>query len=199
MSANPSITTWIGQLREGNPEAAQPLWERYFAQLVAIARNKLRGTSRRATDEEDVALSAFHSFCQAAQHFPRLTDREDLWQILVMLTARKAYQERRRQQSLKRGGTGEGRDQSQASTIEEAAELDQIIGTEPRPEFAVMVAEQFEKLLALLPTEELRQVARLRLEEFTPPEIATRLECTERTVQRRVALIRSLWEKEAWA
>lgn len=197
MSANPSITTWIGQLREGNPEAAQPLWERYFAQLVAIARNKLRGTSRRAADEEDVALSAFHSFCRAAEQFPRLSDREDLWQILVMLTARKAYQERRRQQSLKRGGAGEGADQSQALALDEAAELDQIVGAEPAPEFAVMIAEQFEALLALLPTDELRQVARLRLEEYSHPEIAAKLQCTERTVHRRVALIRSLWEEAA--
>src|SRR5262245_7518831 len=150
MSANPSLTTWIGQLRVGNPEAAQPLWERYFARLVAIARNKLRGTSRRDADEEDVALSAFHSFCRAARQFPRLTDRDDLWQVLVMLTARKAYQQRRRQQSLKRGGTGEGRDQGQAATLEEAAALDEIVGTEPRPEFAVMVAEQFDVLLAVL-------------------------------------------------
>src|SRR5262245_4936779 len=106
MSIEHSVTTWLGKLRGGDEEAAQRLWERYFARLVELARFKLQGTSRRAADEEDVALSAFHSFCRAAadDRFPRLNSRDDLWQVLVMLTARKAYQERRRQQALKRGG-----------------------------------------------------------------------------------------------
>ena len=92
-----SVTTWIGCLRDGKPDAAQELWERYFSRLVDLARQKLRGTSCCAADEEDVAISAFHSFFQNADNFPRLDNRDDLWQILVMLTARKAFQERRRQ------------------------------------------------------------------------------------------------------
>src|SRR5262249_10982176 len=100
---DPSLTTLIRLLPPGDAAAAQPLWERYFERLVAFARGKLHGVSRRAADEEDVALSAFHSFCRAAQRFPRLNDRDDLWQVLVMLTARKAFQERRGQQALKRG------------------------------------------------------------------------------------------------
>jgi hypothetical protein len=53
----------------------------------------LQGNRPRAADEEDVALSAFHSFCRDAEagRFPELGDRKDLWQILVMLTARKAW------------------------------------------------------------------------------------------------------------
>jgi RNA polymerase sigma factor (sigma-70 family) len=189
---DPSVTTWIGLLRAGDPAAAQPLWERYFARLVAFARSKLHGVSRRAADEEDVALSAFHSFCQAAQRFPRLNDRDDLWQVLVMLTARKAFQERRGQQRLKRGGTAT----DGPRTAEDVA-LDQIVGAEPTPEFAVSLAEHFEALLAKLPSEELRQIARLRLEEHSSAEIAERLGCTERTVGRKLVLIRSCWEKDA--
>ena len=102
--SDPSVTTWIGLLREGNSDAAQQLWERYFSRLVEFARGKLRGTGRQAADEEDVALSAFHSFCVAAERFPRLNNRQDLWQVLVMLTARKAFQQRRRQGAQKRGG-----------------------------------------------------------------------------------------------
>ena len=48
---------------------------------------------RAATaDEEDVALSAFDSFFRSAEQgrFPRLSDRDDLWQILVLVTTRKA-------------------------------------------------------------------------------------------------------------
>jgi len=191
-----SVTTWIALLRQGDAAAAQPLWERYFARLVAFARGKLHGASRRAADEEDVALSAFHSFCRAAQRFPRLNDRDDLWQVLVMLTARKAYQERRGQQALKRCGTA-GADGPRTAAAAEAVALDEIVGAEPTPEFAVSLAEHFEALLAKLPGEELRQVARLRLEEYSSVEIAERLGCAERTVRRKLVLIRSYWEKDA--
>jgi len=193
---DPSVTTWIALLRGGDFAAAQPLWERYFTRLVTFARGKLHGVSRRAADEEDVALSAFHSFCQAAQRFPRLNDRDDLWQVLVTLTARKAFQQRRGQQALKRGGTASAEGPRTAEAAEAVA-LDEIVGAEPTPEFVVSIAEHFETLLAKLPGEELRQIARLRLEEYSSAEIAERLGVTERTVSRKLVLIRSYWEKEA--
>ena len=196
MPGEASVTTWIGQLRQGNPAAAQELWQRDFAQLVDVARDRLRGASRRAADEEDVALSAFHSFCQAAarDRFPRLGSRDDLWQVLVMLTARKACQERLRQSTVKRGGQQDIQGGRLCPTIEDT-DLDEILGKEPDPEFTAMIAEQFEQLLALLPDEDLRQVARLRLEEYTNTEIAKRLGCSERTVERKLSLIRGFWEE----
>ena len=193
MTSEGSVTRWLGPLQAGDPAAAQVLWERFFRRLVALARKKLSGAPRRAADEEDVALSAFHSFCRAAQRFPRLNDRDDLWQVLVMLTARKAFQERRGQQALKRGGTA-GADGPRTAA---AVALDEIVGAEPTPEFAVSIAEHFEALLAKLPGEELRQIARLRLEEYASAEIAERLGCTERTVSRKLVLIRSYWEHDA--
>jgi RNA polymerase sigma factor (sigma-70 family) len=194
VSSGDSVTTWIGRLRDGDHDAAQRLWERYFGKLVTFARGKLQGVSRRAADEEDVAISAFHSFCQAAQRFPRLNNRDDLWQVLVMLTARKAHAERREQQTLKRGGTADTEGQRTVGVA--GVELDEIIGEEQTPEFAASVAEQFEVMLAKLPEAELRQVARLRLEEYTSEEIADRLGITERTVRRKLVLIRSYWEKD---
>jgi DNA-directed RNA polymerase specialized sigma24 family protein len=41
----------------------------------------------------------------------------------------------------------------------------------------------------------LREIARLRLEDSSNSEIATRLQCSERTVERRLALIRAVWEE----
>src|SRR3984893_18595241 len=87
-----SVTRWIGALQAGDHAAAQQLWERYFRRLVGLARKKLQGASRRAADEEDVALSAFNSFFRCAEQgrFPNLVDRDSLWRLLVVLTARKA-------------------------------------------------------------------------------------------------------------
>jgi hypothetical protein len=67
MSSPGSVTCWIQQLKAGERAATQALWESYFQRLVARARRQLAGVPRRAADEEDVALSAFDSFCRAAE------------------------------------------------------------------------------------------------------------------------------------
>jgi hypothetical protein len=105
MSVPGSVTQWIAQLKAREAAAAQPLWERYFRRLVALARRKLHATPCRAADEEDVALSAFASFFRAAQQgrFPRLTDRDDFWPLLVVLTLRKALRLARADRRRKRG------------------------------------------------------------------------------------------------
>ena len=33
-----SVTSWLRRLQEGDREAVQPLWERYYPRLVALAR-----------------------------------------------------------------------------------------------------------------------------------------------------------------
>src|SRR4051794_23659125 len=48
MDPEGSVTRWISLLKEGDHAAASPLWEKYFHRLVALARNRLRGTPRRA-------------------------------------------------------------------------------------------------------------------------------------------------------
>src|SRR5262245_24320 len=87
MSSRGSVSDWISQLKGGDAAAVQKLWEAYFPRLVGLARKKLRELPGRAADEEDVALSAFDSFCDgvAQGRFPQLTDRDDLWHILVTI------------------------------------------------------------------------------------------------------------------
>src|SRR5262245_14385853 len=124
-STGGSITHWIGRLRAGDQAAAQPLWERYFRQLVALAPKRPEGTPRRAADEEDAALSAFHSVCRGIERlrFPQLVDRGDLWRLLVVITARKALALVRRETRQKRGG---GKVQFRAESDEDA--LAQVLG-----------------------------------------------------------------------
>ena len=85
MSTTGSVSHWINLLKEGDGAAVERLWKSYFPRLVGLARKKLREAPRRAADEEDVALSAFDSFCDGAAggRFPQLTDRDDLWLYLL--------------------------------------------------------------------------------------------------------------------
>jgi DNA-directed RNA polymerase specialized sigma24 family protein len=194
-----SVTLWIGALRGGDLAAAQPLWDRYFARLVGLARARLR--SRRspgaAEDEEDAALSAFDSFCRAATRgrFTRLDDRDDLWRLLVALTERKAADQMRRARRLKRGGgrVRTGGDTADGGRDNEPTGLDGIVGPEPTPEFAAEFAEEYRRLFEALRDEELRRIAVWKLEGHTVDEIAVQLGCARRTVARRLELIRTIW------
>ena len=188
MSSEGSITRWIDQLQAGDLAAAQPLWERYFHRLVELARRKL-GAKPRGADGEDVALSAFDSFCRGLKRgrFPDLQDRDNLWKLLVVLTARKACHLMRDEKRLKHGG-------SQTKGTDE--ELEQVVSREPSPEFAAELAENCQRLLDLLGEAELRTVALSKMEGYTTEEIAGQLKCAPRSVERKLRLIRSLWEKE---
>jgi DNA-directed RNA polymerase specialized sigma24 family protein len=190
LSCEGSVSHWLDQLKGGDPAAAQPLWERYFQRLVALARTKLQGAPRQLADEEDVALSAFDSFCRAAGQgrFPQLNDRHDLWRLLVSITARKALDQRRYEGRQKRGGA--------AAEADEAADLAEIVGREPTPAFAAQVAEECQRLLASLGDTELEEVALRKMEGYTTEEIASQLGYVNRTVERKLHLIRSIWSKE---
>jgi DNA-directed RNA polymerase specialized sigma24 family protein len=194
MSSPGSVTAWIAALRAGDPLAAQQLWEGYFGRLVGLARHKLRGRPRAADDEEDVALSAFDSFCRAAADrcFPRLSDPDDLWQLLVLLTARKACRLIQHEGRQKRGGNAV---RHMSALADEVAGVAEVVGREPTPEFAAEVAEECRRRLESL-DEGLRAVALAKMEGYTNPEIATRLGVVERTVERRLRLIRKLWADE---
>ena len=196
MSTEESVSHWLGQLKAGDHAAAQPLWERYFHRLVGLARQKLRAAPRRVADEEDVALSAFASFCRGAEagRFPQLADRDDLWRLLVTLTVRKAHRLVRDEQAQKRGGGAVVGETGQAD--DSTPSLEQVIGREPTPAFAAEVAEECQRLLACLGDDELRSIAVWKMEGATNPEIAARLGCALATVERRLLVIRRIWQKE---
>jgi DNA-directed RNA polymerase specialized sigma24 family protein len=195
-----SVTRWIGALKDGEQAAVQPLWERYFQRLVQLARAKLRAGRHGATvDEEDAALSAFDSFCAgvARGRFPRLDDRNDLWRLLVTLAARKLVDQARRTGRQKRGG---GRVLDEAALDGPNAEagpsgLDALIGPEPSPALAALVAEEHRRLLESLGDETLRRIAALKMEGYTLEEIAAQLGCARRTVVNKLQLIRLKWER----
>jgi DNA-directed RNA polymerase specialized sigma24 family protein len=197
MSAPNSVNNWLAQLKTGDQAAAQPLWQRYFRRMEALARKRLRGARRREADEEDVALSAFHSFCRGAEQgrFPLLADRDNLWRLLVVITARKALDLLERQRRLKRGG---GRLRGESAFLDPAGSgqdgIEQVVGDEPSPDFVAQVAEECQRLLDKLSDDELRSIAVWKLECDTNQEIAAKLGCSLARVERRLRVIRKLWE-----
>jgi DNA-directed RNA polymerase specialized sigma24 family protein len=195
-----SVTYWLIQAREGDPSAVQPLWERYFGQLVSRARIALGSGPRRVADEEDVALSAFNSFCTGVQkgRFPKLSDRNDLWRVLLVITVRKAAHQKRDERRAKRGGgkiTAEV-DLRGAGDDDETAILAGVIGDEPTPELAAQVAEECRRLLDKLEDPDLRSIALWQMEGYTVEEIGSKLGRSARTIARKLAVIRDVWNEE---
>src|SRR5262245_28793885 len=200
MAPEGSVTRWVTALRGGDMTAAQRLWERYHRRLVGLARHKLRSARRRAADEEDVVQNAFHSFFQgvAKGRFPQLDDRDNLWRLLVVITARKALDQLAHEHSQRQGGgtlQGESRISPNGADRGGAA-IEQVVGDEPTPEFAAQVAEEFQRLLDRLGDDTLRRVAVRKMEGLTADEIAGQLHCSRRTVERKLEIIRVIWGEE---
>ena len=187
--ADDAVTLWIGQLQTGDAAAARPLWDKYFHRLVGLARKRLADCPRRTADEEDVALSAFDSFCRGAEagKFPDLTDRDSLWRLLAAFTVRKVSHHLRDEGRQKRGG---------GIATEGAGELEEILGREPDPALAAEVAGECDRLLDVLGDADLRQVALLRMDGYSVEEVAVCVACAPRSVKRKLQLIRTLWERE---
>jgi DNA-directed RNA polymerase specialized sigma24 family protein len=190
-----SITALVERVKAGDHEAVRFLWQRYYPRLVELARKKLRDFPRRVADEEDAALSAFNSFCRRAEQgqFPDLKDRDGLWALLVVLTARKAADQLKHQLREKRGG-GQVKGDSALCPAGDSSPggFDAVEGEDPTPEEAAILAEEVELLLGRLREPMLRQVAVWKLEGYTNAEIAQRQSCSLPTAERRLAIIRRL-------
>ncbi len=199
VSQDNSVTIWIGGVKAGHGADIQRLWDRYFKRLVRLAGARLPAHCRRAFDEEDIALSAFQSFCDRAGRgqFPQLSDRDDLWRLLATITVRKALDTMRHQTRQKRGG-GHVLGESALLGGEDPADpqVAEILSREPTPEEAASFADDYARFLDRLKDPALRSVALRRLEGESTPEIARALKVSTKTVERKLQLIRTIWSQD---
>lgn len=195
-----SVTEWIVGLKSGHADAVQKLWSRYARQLVTVARRQLGSAPRRAADEEDVAQNVFASICRgtALGRFENVKSRDELWWLLLAITKQKTVDHIRYETAKKRGA---GRTQAESTITGSANDsqsfsLDRLIGDEPTPEYVAALEEQHHRLLNSLDDERLRNIAMLRIEGFSVPEIATKLRLSTRSIERKLQLIRIAWANE---
>jgi RNA polymerase sigma factor (sigma-70 family) len=200
MNQKGSVTRLIQLLRSDDPAArdmaARLIWQRYFRDLLELARKNLDKRVRRRVDEEDVLQSMFQSFCvrQGRGEF-ELADRDELWKLLVTITLRKA---RNAASKHGRGKRDVSREQDATLVIGEGLiwpdwVLEQMDAAGPSPAEAAVLNEALEHRLEVLADPELRRIALWRLEGYSNREIAQLLDCTERSVERKLGRIRSLW------
>lgn len=195
MSDSGSITAWLKRLQAGHDDAMPQLWERFAGRVRLLARRRLPDNLRRVADEEDVVVDVFASLCRgaAAGRFNQVSDRHDLWLLLIGLTKQKSADQQRWLLREKRGG-GMTRGDSvftdrQASNPGFAS----LESREPDPAELAEIQERFERLLSELRHDTVRAVARLRIEAYSNEEIAAQLGLPLRSVERKVQLIRQKW------
>jgi DNA-directed RNA polymerase specialized sigma24 family protein len=197
VSVDDPVTLWIDQLRQGDDSAARSLWEHFFHRLYELAKHKLRLRTRPAYDEEDAAQSAFHSVCAGiiAGRFPKLHDRDSLWRPMLVITAQKVsnrhWYDQQQRRDVRRNLSSSVFSNSENDFV--AGGIDLVSG-EPTPEFAVEFMDVCERLFQGLEDATLKEIATLKMEGYTDIEVADRLKCSRRTVQRRITIIRRHWE-----
>ncbi|QDV45962.1 ECF sigma factor [Stieleria neptunia] len=192
-----SVTKYIGRLKEGESFAEHELWFRYTKRLVGLARDRLGVDQPGFTEPEDVASLAYYDLLKGIQdeRFQRLDDRGDLWQVLAMLTVRRSIDEKRRRTAIKRGPEAKaGPDEM----VDEAANnadspVDRVGDLQPTPEQAMIFKEEFRRRLDQLDDVRLKEIALARMAGSRNEEIASRLGCSLRSVERKLALIRRRW------
>ena len=168
---------------------------------MGLANLKLGQTSRSVSDEEDVAAAALNSFFTGflRGRFPRLHGRDELWPLLAKIVSRKAIDQRRHLLAEKRGGGRVLGESAMAGTSDVSSAADwppSVIENELQADHLVTMSEECDRLMGLLPDEQMKTIARRRLEGYTNAEIARELGVIERTVERRLHLIRSLWNQD---
>jgi RNA polymerase sigma factor (sigma-70 family) len=198
MSSSGSVTELICQVKKGDAAAVQELFARYFRRLLGLARAKLQGKNLRVADEEDVVNSALTGFFLGAERgqYTKLHDRDDLWHLLVKITIRKAQRlvkEQERQKRCPRSTPSQGL----AGTLRGDVAAEQIADPKLPPDLEMFANETIEHLLSRLGNGRLRSIAVWKWEGYSNEEIASMLGCSERTIARKLELIRTIWNEHS--
>jgi DNA-directed RNA polymerase specialized sigma24 family protein len=200
MFGDEPVTCWLRQLEAGDEDAARLLWQRYYRELVELARARFGTTPRRVSDEEDVALSVLRCLYEGAARgqFAELVNRGELWQLLAAITGRKVIDQQRHLNQQKRGGGRVRGDSVMHGNDDDRSSVgfDQFGGDAATPEVLAIAAEEFQRLMLLLDDDRLRQIAQCKLEGYTNEEIGQRLGLACRSIERKLQRIRQIWATE---
>jgi len=169
------------RIREGSPEAAQELFERYGPHIFRVVRRQLHRNLRSKYDSADFAQAVWASFFAVHPARLRFEGPEALIAYLAEMARNKVIDAtRQRFQTIKYNiGREESLEQSETIKRQQPASRD------PTPSQVVRAKERWDQIVANL-SETQQRVITLLLEGYTHEEIATRLGLNERTIRRLV-------------
>jgi RNA polymerase sigma-70 factor (ECF subfamily) len=181
MAKGDSFDDVMARLRGGDEVAAAEVFHRFASRLIVLAGKHLDGRLRQVVDAEDVLQSVYRTFFRRhGQEEFAFDGWGGLWALLTVLTVRKCGRWREHFTAAVRDVDREvarGGGNSLSSPELEA------LAREPSPLEAAALADRVEALLRGLEGRD-RDIVTLRLQGFTPAEIAAQLGRPERTVFR---------------
>lgn len=187
MEANDTgdVTQAIAMMRQGDDDAVTRLWEVCYPSAVVHAKRKLGGIPDRLVSPDEVAASAFRSVWREMVSAPcdDMLRSADLWRYIHSKVKRKAIDRIRGVNAQKRGG-GRVATESELgeADMQVSVFIDQCDDPAFQKEFTITIDEFFD----FLPTE-LQTVASLLLTfSLSNEELASILQCSLRSVQRKV-------------
>lgn len=197
-AANDSVPELVERLRRGDEDAMRLVFDLFYDRLVGRAARELQGRPQGARDDEDIAQSTLRSFWNALQagRLSALDDTQSLERLLMKMVARKAIDWLRYETADKRGG-GKVRGDSAFPRTAPRDEVDgsvQIPGDASTPSAHAAAEEWWQHLFDQLPDDDCRRIVREKLDGATNHEIAERLGFSLRMVERRLQLVRKIWE-----
>lgn len=187
---------WLQNLLEGDQQVVQEFWNQYGDRLGRLAGKQLNPKLQRRIEADDVVQSACRTFFRRAEAGQfQLEESESLWRLLCAIVVNKARMKVRFHLQDKRGVNHE--EEQTAPSGEKPRDF--AVDSTPAPDEVAEFNDQFEFLMSGLDDEE-KQIIQHKLDDLTNEEIATRMDCSERTVRRIFARIRSRlidqWESD---
>jgi RNA polymerase sigma-70 factor (ECF subfamily) len=170
----------LRRYRQGDDQAAEAIFDRYVARLIALARGRIGPKLRRRIDPEDVVQSAYRSFfAHAANDEYVLRRAGDLWRLLASITLHKLH-------GQVEWHTAGRRDIRKEASLEANVSAANRTTPEPTPQEAAALIELLERVTNQLEANE-RTVLIARLQGRTIEEIGVEMERSHRTVRRLLA------------
>ena len=187
-----SVSNWLKELKTGDQNAVEAIWNRYYQRVVEFAIRKMKINPDRAIDGEDIAQLTMHRFCLNATsgNYPDLDDRQQLWDLLVVYTLHRIRKHLRECNRTKRSGMHRVVFEFKRSQV-----LQDLRSPEAPTIMADMVQSWLDRLDREDPSGQLKQIAIWSMEDISGSEIARIMKKRKSAILQQIRLIRLLWEE----
>ena len=189
-----SVEAFVNSLRQGDPAAAQQVFDQYVDKMVAMARKRISQRLASRIDAEDVVQSVFRTFFHRTKEGEfEFHDPEDICKTLAKITMHKVFRQVAHHQAAKRDAgreLGSG-DEGQDLVVN-------LVSREPSPEETTELLDHMEHFLAQLKPQE-REILELRMQGFSTVDIAKRLGILDRKIRRLMERLRGLASRQDFA
>ncbi|MBI3860443.1 MAG: sigma-70 family RNA polymerase sigma factor [Planctomycetia bacterium] len=182
----------LSRLQAGDHDAGAAVYQQFAARLMALARRKLDPRVREKLDPEDVVQSVFMSFFHRhADGEYEIPNVESLWGLLSLITIRKCGHKIEHFYAACRDVARESKPRALDG---DATRFWEAVAQGPTPSQALLLTETLEEVMRPLDARQ-RQILTLSLQGYEHSEIATQLQCSERTVRRILERVRTQLEQ----